>query len=181
MLNLPVLVLNQNYEPLNLCSKRRAVVLVLNERAQILENGLGMFHSTASNFPIPSVIRLFHLVRRPIPIRRLSRREVFLRDGYTCQYCGLITKNLTLDHVIPRVRGGTHVWDNIVSACSKCNHRKAGRTPKEAGMLLMKETKAPAAHPYAMFFHRPILDEWRKFMPWMAGVPVSSDKAVAAG
>lgn len=181
MQNLPVLVLNQNYEPLNLCTKRRAVVLVLNERAQILEDGLGMFHSAASNFSIPSVIRLFHLVRRPIPIRRLSRREVFLRDGYTCQYCGLTTKDLTLDHVVPRVRGGTHVWDNIVSACPKCNHRKAGRTPKEAGMLLMKEPKAPAAHPYAMFFHRPVLDEWRKFMPWMSGVPMSSDKAVAAG
>ena len=164
MLNLPVLVLNQNYEPLNLCSKRRAVVLVLNERAQIMEDGLGTFHSAASNFPIPSVIRLFHLVRRPIPIRRLSRREVFLRDGYTCQYCGLTTKDLTLDHVVPRVRGGTHVWDNIVSACPNCNHRKAGRTPKEAGMRLLRAPVKPKWRPRLTVPTRCYNTVWGQFL-----------------
>jgi len=168
MKSLPVLVLNQSYEPLNLCTTRRAVVLVLNERAHILEDGPDILRTTSSGFQIPSVIRLFNLVRRPIPSRRLSRREVFLRDGYTCQYCNLVTRDLTLDHVVPRVRGGIHSWSNIVSACSKCNHRKAGRTPSEAGMKLKKDPEAPPAHPYAMFFHRPVRQEWRKFMPWIS-------------
>ena len=126
----PVLVLNQNYQPLNVCTVRRAVVLLDVGKAELLQDGRGWLRTTATSFPLPSVIRLVYLIRRPLLQRRLSRREVFLRDNYTCLYCGRETRQLTLDHVIPRYRGGAHTWENVVSACMACNHRKAGRTPR---------------------------------------------------
>ncbi|MDP6102869.1 MAG: HNH endonuclease, partial [Dehalococcoidia bacterium] len=86
-------------------------------KAELLENGRGEVHTPRSLVPIPSVIRLMHLIKRPLLQRRLSRKEVFLRDNYTCLYCGRETKQLTLDHVVPRYRGGAHTWENVVSAC----------------------------------------------------------------
>ncbi|GIW07893.1 MAG: hypothetical protein KatS3mg060_2698 [Dehalococcoidia bacterium] len=97
--NTPVLVLNQNYEPLNVTSARRAIVLLDRGKAEVLEHGRGTVRSTSQSHPLPSVIRLIYLIRRPRPQVRLSRREVFLRDGYTCQYCGVKSRDLTLDHV----------------------------------------------------------------------------------
>lgn len=167
-LNAPVLVLNLNYEPLNICNVRRAVVLLGGGKAELLENGRGELRTTRMVLTIPSVIRLLYLIRRPLPQRRLSRREVFIRDHYTCQYCGKQTRLLTLDHVLPRNRGGPHTWENVVSACIPCNHRKANRTPAEAGLRLLKEPRAPRPHPYILFQQRPILDEWKKFVPWLA-------------
>ncbi len=166
MIKLPVLVLNQNYEPLNICTVRRAVLLVYKGTAELLENGHGDLRTVSSTIPMPSVIRLMHMVKRAISRRRLSRKEVFSRDRYTCQYCGRESKSLTLDHVIPRHREGPHVWENVTSACILCNHRKAGRTPTEAGMKLLTEPKAPRPNPYYIFQYRTILDEWRKFIPW---------------
>ena len=108
----PVLVLNQNYQPLNVCTVRRAVVLLDVGKAELLQNGRGRLRTTATSFPLPSVIRLVYLIRRPLLQRRLSRREVFLRDNFTCLYCGRETRQLTLDHVIPRYRGGAaHVGE----------------------------------------------------------------------
>src|SRR3990172_6897060 len=101
----PVLVLNQNYEPLNVCSVRRAFVLVDRGKAEILENGRGYLHSPTALYMIPSIIRLIYLIRRPRPQGRLTRRDVFLRDRFTCQYCARHTKDLTLDHVLPRHPG----------------------------------------------------------------------------
>ena len=165
--NSSVLVLNQNYEPLNVCGLRRALVLVMREKAQQLENGHGRVHSATTAFTIPTVIRLFHMVKRPVPIRRLSRREVFWRDNHTCQYCGRETRILTLDHVQPRVRGGRHTWENVVAACVPCNHRKASRTPREAGMRLLQEPRPPRANPYHQFMHRQLPAEWRSYLPWV--------------
>ena len=166
MLNSPVLVLNQNYQPLNICNARRALVLLGRGKAELLENGHGNVRSASLIFPVPSVIRLIYLVRRPLMRRRLSRRAVFYRDGFVCQYCGKDTRELTLDHIMPRSAGGPHVWENIVSACIPCNHRKAGLTPKEANMRLLKRPSAPRPNPYYLFNHRHILDEWRPFIPW---------------
>ena len=168
MLNAPVLVLNQNYQPLNVCGVRRALVLLLHEKAQMLENGRGEFHTATFSYPIPSVIRLHHMVKRPVFTRRLSRREIFWRDGYTCQYCGKATREPTLDHVMPRVRGGTHTWENVVTACVPCNHRKASRTPAAANMKLIREPRPPKLNPYHQFTHREIPDAWRPFLPWAA-------------
>ena len=166
MINAAVLVLNQNYEPLNICNVRRAVVLLDVGKAELLVNGRGMIHTPRILFPAPSVIRLMYLVRRPLLQRRLSRREVFIRDKYACQYCGRESHTLTLDHIIPRYRGGSHSWENVVSACIPCNHRKAARTPKEAGMRLLREARAPRPNPYYLFHARSLEEEWLQFMPW---------------
>ena len=163
----PVLVLNQNYQPLNICNVRRALVLVGRGKAELIENGRGYIRSVSDLFPAPSVIRLVYMVKRPVMRRRLSRQAVFYRDGFMCQYCGKQTRQLTLDHIVPRWRKGPHTWDNVVSACIPCNHRKAGRTPREAHMKLMRVPDVPKPNPYYMFHHREIQDEWRPFMPWL--------------
>jgi len=168
MINLPVLVLNQSYEPLNICRVRRAVVLVYRGKAEMLENGSGFIHSADSIFPLPSVIRLAYLIRRPRPSKKkMTRLEIFNRDRYTCQYCGKETRQLTLDHVIPRYRGGEHTWENVVSACIPCNRRKAGRTPKEAGMSLICHPSPPHGSSlfYIPYHYLQAKSEWQKYLP----------------
>jgi len=167
MVNLPVLVLNQNYEPLNICRVRRAVVLIYSGKAEMLENGTGFIHSSSQTFSIPSVIRLPYMVKRPRPKRKLTRAEIFNRDHYTCQYCGRETRQLTLDHVVPRYRGGEHTWENVVSACTSCNRRKAGRTPKEAGMKLINHPSPPHNNPsfYVPYHYEKARQEWQKYLP----------------
>ena len=166
MINFPVLVLNHSYEPLNICRVRRAVVLVYQGRAEMLENGSGFVHSANFDFPIPSVIRLAYMIKRPRPKRKLTRLEVFNRDHYTCQYCGKEARQLTLDHVIPRYRGGEHNWENVVSACVPCNRRKAGRTPQEAGMKLNRPP-APPKGGIPFYIPRQYLQtqqQWQKYL-----------------
>ena len=166
--NLPVLVLNQGYEPLNICRVRRAVVLLYQNRAEMLENGAGFIHSASTDFPVPSVIRLASMVRRPyLTERKLTRLEIFRRDHYACQYCGKETRQLTLDHVMPRYRDGQHVWENVVSACVSCNRRKAGRTPQEAGMQLFRQPVRPGGHGlfYIPAHYSQSRDEWQKYLP----------------
>ncbi len=166
IVNFPVLVLNQNYEPLTVCRVRRAVVLVYQGKAEMLENGVGFINSINGSFPLPSVIRLAYLIRRPRLAKKLTRYEVFNRDRYACQYCGKETRQLTLDHVIPRYRGGEHTWENVVSACVLCNHRKAGRTPHEASMKLIRPPHRPNASPlYSIpYIYRQTRNEWRKYL-----------------
>lgn len=167
MVNYPVLVLNQSYEPMTVCRARRAVVLIYQGKAEMLENGVGFIHSIRETLPLPSVIRVAHLIKRPRRIRKLTRFEIFNRDRHTCQYCGQQTRPLTLDHVIPRYRGGQHTWENIVSACVACNRRKAGRTPQEASMKLARLPSPPNGR---TFFSIPCHyseshDEWQKYLP----------------
>lgn len=166
MVNSPVLVLNQNYEPLNISRVRRAVVLVLRGKAEALENGSAVIHTPSYSLPMPSVIRLVYLVKRPRPQKKLTRLEVFRRDEYTCQYCGRETRELTLDHVIPRHKGGRHIWENVVSACIPCNNRKAGRSPREAGMRLIRQPFTPRISGYYVpYEHIQRHNEWQKFLP----------------
>lgn len=161
-----VLVLNQNYEPLNVCNVRRAIVLVLRGKAEVIENGTRAFQTATRAFILPSVIRLVHMVRRPRPKVRLTRKEVFARDGWACVYCGRQTRELTLDHVMPRHRGGAHTWENLVSACKGCNHRKAGLTPQEAHMAMRRDPAPPRVGVYYAFFqYLGTQTEWRKFVP----------------
>ena len=163
----PVLVLNQNYQPLNICNARRAILLLGRGKAELLLNGRGNVHSVSQTVPIPSVVRLVYMVKRPPIRRRLSRQAAFHRDGFACQYCGQPSRELTLDHIKPRSKGGKHVWENVVSACIPCNHRKAGLTPREANMRLLRQPSAPRPNPYYLFQHRSIQDDWRQFMPWV--------------
>jgi len=166
MINHSVLVLNQNYEPLNICRARRAIVLVYEGKAEMLEDGAGFIHSASCEFPLPSVIRLSYIIKRPRPKRRLTRLEVFNRDRYTCQYCGKEARQLTLDHVIPRYRGGEQTWENVVSACIPCNRRKAGQTPKEAGMRLMNCPCPPRDHlPFYIPLPLKTRTQWQKYLP----------------
>ena len=166
MINLPVLVLNQNYQPLNICRVRRAIILLFRGKAEMLENGSGFIQSASYTCPVPSVIRLAYIIRRPRPQPKLTRFEVFHRDRYTCQYCDKEIRQLTIDHVIPRYRGGEHVWENVVSACIPCNRRKAGRTPSEAGMKLICQPSPPAVNFFSYLpYHRlQIRREWQKYL-----------------
>ena len=166
MINLPVLVLNQNYEPLNICRARRAVVLLYRGKAEMLEDGSGFIHSTSYSFALPSVIRLAYMIKRPRLEIKLTRFEVFNRDQYTCQYCGKQTRQLTLDHVIPRYRGGEHTWENVVSACISCNRRKAGKTLPEAGMKLIRLPSPPKdGIPFYIPHHYlQTQQQWKKYL-----------------
>jgi 5-methylcytosine-specific restriction endonuclease McrA len=161
-----VLVLNQNYEPLNVCNAFRAFVLIDGGKAEVLEHGIGYIRTPSLAYPRPSVIRLVYLIKRPRPRVRLTRREVFIRDHFTCQYCGLKTRDLTLDHVVPRHRGGKHVWENLVSACRSCNHRKGGKMLSEAHLTLRRLPFEPKANSYYLFGqYLDDNDEWGKFIP----------------
>ena len=170
LIHAPVLVLNLNYVPLNVCTVRRAVVLVDKGKAELLENHRGQLRTANSVIDVPSIIRLVYLVKKPFLPRKLSKKEVFLRDRFTCQYCNKKTQDLTLDHVVPRRQHGSHTWENVVAACTRCNLRKAGRTPVEAGMVLIKQPRAPDPNPYLVLQNRTILEEWRPYIPWSVRV-----------
>ena len=138
------LVLNATYEPLCVVPLRRAVVLVLAEKAVVVEAGAGVMRSARSSMPVPTVVRLSHYVR--VPYRRevpLTRRAVLDRDQHTCVYCGVRAD--TIDHVRPRSRGGQHIWTNVVAACARCNHRKGDRLLAEIGWQLPAAPAQPPA------------------------------------
>jgi 5-methylcytosine-specific restriction endonuclease McrA len=136
------LVLNASYEPLCVVSVRRAVVLVLKEKAEVLHATDQELHSEREAFPIPSVIRLTYFVKVPFRARAaLNRRAVFARDGHRCQYCGASAENI--DHVVPRSRGGEHIWENVVAACRPCNTKKEDRLLHEVGLALRRQPAAP--------------------------------------
>jgi len=165
LINSPVLVLNQSYEPLNICQARRALALILEGKAEMLEDGLGFFHTSRASYAIPSVIKLEYTVRRPRPATKLTRLGLFYRDGFVCQYCGRET-TLTIDHVIPRFQGGKHTWENVVAACVSCNRRKAGRTPEQANMKLLKIPVKPR-YPGAFFLPQRYtgnVSRWEKYL-----------------
>src|SRR6201984_1966603 len=139
-----VLVLNATYEPINVCTVRRAVVLLLKAKAELVERGLSELHSETSTLARPVVIRLVSYVNVPRDAhrRKITRRAVFARDSWPCQYCGS-RSNLTVDHVIPRSKGGSSSWDNIVASCAPCNRRKGDRLPRQAGMHPPRARRAP--------------------------------------
>lgn len=135
-----VLVLNASYEPLNITNWKRAVVLLVKGKAEQLEHDGRMIYKS---FPLPSVIRLRNYVRVPYKEIPLTRRNILERDRQTCQYCKYKGDQLTLDHIIPRSRGGGDSWENLVAACVNCNIKKGNRTPKEAQMPLIKQPRKP--------------------------------------
>jgi 5-methylcytosine-specific restriction endonuclease McrA len=141
-----VLVLNASYEPINVCTIRRATVLVLKERAEILERGERSLHSENMTFPQPIVIRLIAYVKVPRDVhrRKITRRAVFARDLWACQYCGTARGTLTVDHVIPRSKGGPSTWENIVACCVPCNRRKGDRLPRQANMHPRRAPRPPS-------------------------------------
>ena len=156
-----VLVLNANYEPINICNYRRAICLILSDKAIMIENGRGTIHTARTTLPLPSVIRLQKMIRRPRPTICFSRAEIFRRDNFTCQYCGKRTKHLTIDHIIPRSRGGKDTWENVVAACASCNHRKGGKLLEETNMHLISSIiKPPNTIEYIFGRHLDTNQEW---------------------
>lgn len=143
-----VLLLNTNYEPLNVCTMRRAMALVMLGKAEVLEQRDLPVMTIKGNVEAPSVLKMRYAVRRPMPQLRLSRHSVLARDNYTCQYCGVKGKDLTIDHVIPRWAGGPHTWDNLVACCRRCNLKKGDKTPQQAHMKLARKPKRPHFVPY---------------------------------
>ncbi len=160
-----VLVLNANFEPINVCNTRRALGLILNGKASLVMNGRGEIHTVSAAYPRPSIIRLEKMVKRPRPSVRLTKREVLRRDDYTCQYCGQRSLHLTIDHVIPRRLGGNHSWQNLVAACPGCNHHKGGRTVDQAQMRLLRlPAEPPTSALYLFARHLPNNTEWAPFI-----------------
>ncbi len=169
MLQMPVLVLNASYEPINICGARRALVLVLKGIARTEEEHGLTLHAQRSFVAMPSVIRLLEYRRIPHQTRALSRKNILLRDRNTCQYCGVVlpSNELTLDHVIPRSRGGNSTWENLVACCHSCNRRKGNRLLHELDdMKLMREPRA-----FSLHTSRQIMrmlgrgdDRWRKYL-----------------
>ncbi len=142
-----VLVLNASYEPINVCTVRRAAVLILKERAEIIDRSEARLHAESFTLPHPVVIRLVSYVSIPRDAhsRKITRRAIFARDRWTCQYCGNERGALTVDHVIPRSKGGSSAWDNIVACCAPCNRRKGDREPVQANMPLRRKPRAPSS------------------------------------
>jgi 5-methylcytosine-specific restriction endonuclease McrA len=168
MLHSPVLVLNASYEPIHVTAVKRAVVLVLKGVARTEEENHGILHSPSLTLAVPSVIRLMEYRRIPRQTRALSRKNILLRDRNTCQFCGRVfsASDLTLDHVIPRSRGGTTSWDNLVASCYRCNNIKGDRTPEEAGLKLIRKPR-----PYNLHTNRHLMrllgraeEKWRKYL-----------------
>jgi len=160
-----VLVLNANFEPINVCNTRRAIGLLLTGKADLVMNGRGEIHTVSASYPRPSIIRLEKMVRRPRPTVRLTKREVLRRDDFTCQYCGQKAPSLTIDHVIPRRMGGGHSWQNLVAACPTCNHRKGGRTVEQASMHLLRlPIEPPSSAHYLFARHLHANQEWAEYI-----------------
>jgi len=166
-LSAPVLVLNANFEPLNVCTTRRALGLMFTNKATLIMNGRGTIDTISASFPAPSIIRIERMVKRPRPTVKLTKAEVFRRDNFTCQYCGTHTSHLTIDHIVPRHLGGTHTWDNLVAACPKCNHKKGGRTIEETDLILMKPPKTPNAT--ATYLFGRYLNNNKEWLPFIEG------------
>ena len=157
------LVLNATYEPLCVVPVRRAVVLVLKEKAEVLHATDAELHSERRAFAVPSVIRLTYFVKVPFRARAaLSRRAVFVRDGHRCQYCGANAENI--DHVVPRSRGGEHVWENVVAACRPCNTRKEDRLLHEVGLSLRRKPVAPRELTWVIVAVGTVHPHWQPYL-----------------
>lgn len=157
------LVLNASFEPLCVVSGRRAVVLLLSAKAVTVEAGDTIMHSERSAVPVPVVLRLTRFVKVPYAASvPLSRRAVFARDGGSCQYCS--APATSLDHVVPRSRGGSHTWENIVSACGRCNHVKGDRSVADLGWRLRRAPIAPSGPAWRVVGVRRLDPRWRPFL-----------------
>ncbi|MEU2350090.1 HNH endonuclease [Modestobacter sp. NPDC049651] len=157
------MLLNATYEPLCVVSSRRAIVLVLADKAELVDVTDALVHAERLSLAVPIVVRLTRYVRVPYPVSvPLSRRAVFTRDAQTCVYCG--ASATSIDHVVPRSRGGTHTWDNVVAACRRCNHTKADRSLAEMGWTLPHPPRAPSGAAWRLLGHRTVDPRWRSWL-----------------
>lgn len=159
-----VLILNQDYRALTVCSVQKAFILVYLNKAELVEENKGnQLHSISSTFPSPSIIRLFRYINIPYKGVMLSRQNIFKRDGGRCQYCG-VSSDLTLDHVIPKSKGGRSTWDNLVTACRRCNSKKGDLTPEEAKMPIKQKPFKPSFVMFLRDFSGQVDESWRPYL-----------------
>lgn len=157
------LVLNATFEPLSIVSSNRAICLMIAEKAELIEADEGLVHSARLTVPRPAVIRLRYMVKAPRHrMSPVSRRAVFVRDDFRCQYCG--DRADSIDHVVPRSRGGRDAWDNLAAACRPCNTRKRDRTPDEAGMRLLRPCHEPRSSAWIVLGSSLVPDAWRPYL-----------------
>ncbi len=163
-MNANVLVLNQDYQPLSICSVQRSMKLLFLEKAELLhDDPQKELQTIRESFQFPSVIRLRSYIRIPYNKVVLSRRNIMKRDNFTCMYCG--SKNdLTIDHVLPKSRGGKDVWENLTTACEKCNVKKGSRTPQEAGMTILKQPYRPIPITFFRDYNGNVQEPWKPYL-----------------
>lgn len=165
IVNSRVLLLNQNYEPLCICTARRALVMAFSGVVQVVEKheSLGV-RTVSAVFCLPTVIRLERYVRRPSRRALLNRKNLLTRDGHRCQYCNKNVPNLTIDHIVPRRFGGEDTWENLVTACAPCNSKKGHRTPEQAGLKLLRRPKRPDQISFIRQSARGVHNSWRPYL-----------------
>lgn len=159
-----VLVLNQDYQPLTICSVKKSLLLIFSEKVEMLHVARNKrIRSVSKTFDFPSVIRLKRYA--PVPYQRmvLTRKNILKRDRHRCQYCGSV-QDLTIDHILPRSRGGEDSWENLVTACNHCNNKKGNRTPKEAGMALKVTPYRPSNVMFLRTYSNSISEEWKPYL-----------------
>lgn len=157
------LILNASYEPLCIVSPRRALLLTLNNKAELLHASEGVFRSEKATFEVPSVVRLLHYVKVPFHAgMAVSKRAVFMRDGQRCQYCNGAAESI--DHVIPKSRGGTHTWENVVAACRSCNSRKRDRLLEETSFVLKQLPARPRQRVWLLASVEKSNPDWVKYI-----------------
>lgn len=160
-----MLVLNQDYEPLSVCNVKKAIVLIILGKAELIEAADGkVLRSVSMVLPFPSVVRLSLFVHIPFKRIILSRKNILRRDNHRCQYCGKTEPMLTVDHIHPRSKGGTDSWDNLVAACVKCNNKKGDHTPEEAGMQLLRKPIRPNHVTFIRHFVGNVTDKWKPYL-----------------
>lgn len=164
------LILSQSYEPVQIVSWQRAITLLFLNKAEVIEEYDRNIKSTSIVIKIPAVVRLLDSFRRHKKPVKFSRINIYGRDKYTCQYCGVkkSINELTYDHLVPKSRGGKTTWTNIATCCADCNRRKANRTPEEAGMKLLKKPVQPSATPVLVVAvsRESVPDAWRDYLYW---------------
>lgn len=164
ILNTRVLILNQTYEPLAICRLDKAIILTFLQKADVVSNYKNItINSSNKSFAVPSIIKLNRYVKMPYKKIEFSRRNILKRDNHTCQYCGS-KSSLTVDHVHPKSRGGQDTWENLTTACVKCNNKKGNRTPKEANMVLISEPYKPSYHGFLKTTIGKTEKEWEQFL-----------------
>ena len=157
------LVLNASFEPLSVVSARRATVLMLADKADLVSPSGACFHSEHLIVEVPSVVRLRHFVKVPFGRRAaLNRRAVFARDGGRCQYCGDAADSI--DHVVPRAKGGPHTWENVVAACRPCNVRKRDRLLQDTAMSLRSTPRAPSGYSWVVVSVSSVPEDWEPYL-----------------
>jgi 5-methylcytosine-specific restriction endonuclease McrA len=160
-----VLVLNQNYEAMSICNIKRAVILIFLGKAELIASkNSKTLNSISRKYPFPTIVRLRVYIQVPYKKIVLSRKNILRRDLYRCQYCNKTDSSLTIDHVVPKSKGGDDTWENLVTACISCNNKKGDRSPEDANMILIKKPSKPSHITFMKHFVGKIDEEWKPYL-----------------